>query len=375
MTPDRIDYLPIITRPKLTWPGGKRIALWVVPNVEFYEYLPQVRVRNPWPRMPHPDVLGYGLRDYGNRVGLWRMIEVLDHYKLPITVSLNLANYEALPRHHAGAGIPGDWEIRATASTIPSTSGICRSTRSAPSSPSASPRKTADRPRPSRLVLAGRLQHRQYRRSRRGSRHHLLQRLVSRRPADALQDQNGTARVGALHDGHQRLLLTRTQIEGEEFAQMAIDQFDQLYRDAAPDAQGHVSGRVMCVALHPFIMWAAVPHQAPRPAVAPHPRQDGVWPATGLQIARHYIDHHLPTIETHLAAEAPFARRMHRATEGPTHDPPLARHGSRTLRLLGPAGARAAGWPGWREDRLHGVPLISSIGRSTHRAMPSPTRA
>ena len=52
MEPDRIDYSPIVTRPKLLWPGDKRVALWVVPNVEHYEYLPQVRVRNPWPRMP-----------------------------------------------------------------------------------------------------------------------------------------------------------------------------------------------------------------------------------------------------------------------------------------------------------------------------------
>ena len=41
MEPNRIVYSPIVTRPKLTWPRGARIALWVVPNIEHYEYLPR----------------------------------------------------------------------------------------------------------------------------------------------------------------------------------------------------------------------------------------------------------------------------------------------------------------------------------------------
>jgi hypothetical protein len=39
MTPRRygpLAYLPITRRPKLTWPGGARVALWVNPNVEFF---------------------------------------------------------------------------------------------------------------------------------------------------------------------------------------------------------------------------------------------------------------------------------------------------------------------------------------------------
>jgi hypothetical protein len=73
MEPERLAYLPIHDRPRLVWPGGARVALWVVPNIEHYEYLPDpVRLRDPWPRTPHPDVLGYGMRDYGNRVGFWR---------------------------------------------------------------------------------------------------------------------------------------------------------------------------------------------------------------------------------------------------------------------------------------------------------------
>jgi len=39
MTPRRygpLTYVPITRRPKLTWPGGARVALWVNPNIEFF---------------------------------------------------------------------------------------------------------------------------------------------------------------------------------------------------------------------------------------------------------------------------------------------------------------------------------------------------
>ena len=79
MSAERVPYSPIVTRPRLRWPNDARVAVWVVPNVEHYEFLPgPTRVRDPWPRSPHPDILSYGIRDYGNRVGLWRMMEVMD---------------------------------------------------------------------------------------------------------------------------------------------------------------------------------------------------------------------------------------------------------------------------------------------------------
>ena len=92
MDPYRFGYSPVVERPKLSWPNGARVAVWVCPNIEHYEYLPaEVRVRNPWPRMPHPDVLGYGGRDYGNRVGLWRMFEVMDKHGEPAVAAAVVA--------------------------------------------------------------------------------------------------------------------------------------------------------------------------------------------------------------------------------------------------------------------------------------------
>lgn len=83
LPPDRYDYCPLIDRPRIAWPNGARVAFWVSPNVEHYEYLPRFDgVRNPWPRSPYPDVQGYSSFDYGNRVGFWRMLEVLDKHRI-----------------------------------------------------------------------------------------------------------------------------------------------------------------------------------------------------------------------------------------------------------------------------------------------------
>ena len=94
----RVDYSPIIERPAIKWPGGARVALWIAPNIEHYEYLPDFDgVRAPWPRVPIPDVQQYSYRDYGNRVGFWRMTEVLDKHNIRCCVSLNLAVLEHYP--------------------------------------------------------------------------------------------------------------------------------------------------------------------------------------------------------------------------------------------------------------------------------------
>ena len=54
--PGLFDYWPYDSRPKIEWPGGARVALWIAPNIEFYEYAPPDNPqRKPWPR-PLPDI-------------------------------------------------------------------------------------------------------------------------------------------------------------------------------------------------------------------------------------------------------------------------------------------------------------------------------
>ena len=87
MTPRRygpLPYVPITRRPKWTWPGGARVALWVNPNIEFFG-LDDVMPGNQNERVPReaariPNVRNWAVRDYGNRIGIWRIMEVLTRY-------------------------------------------------------------------------------------------------------------------------------------------------------------------------------------------------------------------------------------------------------------------------------------------------------
>ena len=89
--PGLYEYWPYVGRPKIEWPGGARIAFWVAPNIEYYELDPPTNPsRTPWPR-PIPDVVPYSERDFGNRVGHWRTMDVLDRHNVRGSISLSIA--------------------------------------------------------------------------------------------------------------------------------------------------------------------------------------------------------------------------------------------------------------------------------------------
>lgn len=95
--PNLYDYWPYEDRPRIIWPQGKKIAFWIAPNIEFYELDPPKNASRPgWPR-PSPDVVGYSQRDWGNRVGHWRLMELMDAYSLRGSVSLNVAMCDHCP--------------------------------------------------------------------------------------------------------------------------------------------------------------------------------------------------------------------------------------------------------------------------------------
>ena len=108
--PGLYPYLPYRNRPKLIWPGDKKIAVWIAPNLEVYEIDPPAHPkRKSWPR-PHPDVVGYAHRDYGNRVGHWRMADAMSEFGFPGSVSLSVA----LCQHHpeiVADGAARGWEF------------------------------------------------------------------------------------------------------------------------------------------------------------------------------------------------------------------------------------------------------------------------
>jgi len=89
--PQFYDYWPYEGRPKIQWPNGAKVAFWVAPNIEFYELNPPANPhRAAWPQ-PYPAIQGYGIRDYGNRVGHIRQMQLLDKYGVRGSISLSTA--------------------------------------------------------------------------------------------------------------------------------------------------------------------------------------------------------------------------------------------------------------------------------------------
>jgi allantoinase len=108
--PALYDFVPYRGRPALEWPGGKSVAVWVAPNLEYYEIDPPAHPqRKSWAK-PHPDVVGYSHRDYGNRVAHWRMADAMTRHGFPGSVSLSVALCQHHPDVVADANARG-WEF------------------------------------------------------------------------------------------------------------------------------------------------------------------------------------------------------------------------------------------------------------------------
>ncbi len=102
------DYSPITERPPIQWPGGKRVAFYVGLNVEhFYLDRPSTSI---WPGTADlvPDALNYGWRDYGVRVGIWRTAASLDRHGIRASVLLNSDVATHYPQI-IEAGLERDW--------------------------------------------------------------------------------------------------------------------------------------------------------------------------------------------------------------------------------------------------------------------------
>jgi len=85
----RYEHLNIYQRKNYDWPGGKRLAFYVACNVEHFAFGAGLGA-DPAHREGQ-NTRNYGWRDYGNRIGQWRLFEILDELKLPSSILLNSA--------------------------------------------------------------------------------------------------------------------------------------------------------------------------------------------------------------------------------------------------------------------------------------------
>lgn len=99
MDHDRYPWSMLSDRPAVTWPGGAKLALWVNVGLQFY---PLDQRGEPFAvpggmTMPYPDLRHFSLRDYGNRVGIYRFLRAFDKYGIKPTFAINTQLAERAP--------------------------------------------------------------------------------------------------------------------------------------------------------------------------------------------------------------------------------------------------------------------------------------
>jgi allantoinase len=274
------EYSPIVERPPIRWPDDKRVAFYVGLNVEHFLVDRPSTSFNPVTAGLVPDPLNYGWRDYGARVGIWRMIEVFDRHGIRPSVLLNSDVAERYPQI-VEAGRARDWAWLAH--------GKNNSTLQA---------EVAD---DERAYLTGVVE--------------TIEKATGRRPRGWLgpaltetfatpallaelgvgyvldwtnDDQPYRLRVPGMLSVPYSLelndlgLFTMHALSGPDFVQIVKDQLDQLHADSAD------SGRVLALALHTFVTgqpWRTKYLDQALEYVVNHP---GVWVTTSDEIADHY---------------------------------------------------------------------------------------
>jgi hypothetical protein len=110
---DRIPYQALVDRPKLTLPDGKRIAVWVILNVEEWRIegpMPRTVLPPPMGQSLIPDVPNWSWHEYGMRAGFWRQHAALTARGIPVTLAINGNVCRSYPRV-AQAGLDAGWEF------------------------------------------------------------------------------------------------------------------------------------------------------------------------------------------------------------------------------------------------------------------------
>lgn len=92
----RFDYRAIHQRADYNWPGGQKLAVYIGFNLEHFAFGEGLGACI-GPVSSQPDVLNYSWREYGNRVGAWRCLELFDRLAMPTGAIINTALYDHCP--------------------------------------------------------------------------------------------------------------------------------------------------------------------------------------------------------------------------------------------------------------------------------------
>ena len=110
---ERLPYSAIIDRPKLKLPGGARMVVWTIMNVEHWDSTksqPRTILPPPMGQPLLPDVPNWSWHEYGNRVGFWRLNDMFKNFNITPTLAMNGLILKTYPRI-AEVALEGGWEF------------------------------------------------------------------------------------------------------------------------------------------------------------------------------------------------------------------------------------------------------------------------
>ncbi len=252
---ERITYDPIVGRKKQTLPDGARMAVWVIVNVEEWDIqktMPRTVLTPPAGGSPMPDIPNWAWHEYGNRVGFWRLLETLDNLNITAALAINgtaIKAYEAISR----AAVERKWEFIGHGLTQTNMQHVKNEREDIIATRTEIERVTGRKPRgwlgpgltetwetPDLLIEEG--------------FDYVADWVLDDQPVWLKTRTKPILNVPYTQECNDVAMMLIQHHAATEYRNRAIDQFNQIYSDAADSA------RIMALVVHPYIMGA--PHRS-----------------------------------------------------------------------------------------------------------------
>ncbi len=251
---ERIDYAPIAGRKPLALPGGARMAVWVIVNVEEWDPqapMPRTVLTPPAGGSPSPDIPNWAWHEYGNRVGFWRFVEAFDALSIPASLCINGVAVTAYPQIAEAAHARG-WEFVGHGFTQRNMQKVEDERLDIRRTTEAIEACTGKRPRgwlgpgltetwetPDILVEEG--------------YEYVADWVLDDEPVTLRTRTGSIVNIPYTQECNDVAMMLIQHHPAREYRDRAADQFEQIYRDSEHSA------RVMALSVHPYIM--GVPHR------------------------------------------------------------------------------------------------------------------
>lgn len=290
MDHDHYDWSPFIRRGVLSWPESARVALCVIVNLERFEFQPpEGSFQSPtlaggaWAR-PYPDYMRMSHRDYGHRVGIFRVLEVLEKHGIKPTVAMDALSAEHYP-YLVNHCLQRGYEIIGHGISVSQmiTSDMSEQQEREYIQNSVGALKQATGVAPSGWLGA------EYGESTRTPQ------LLSQEGIEYVCDWTNDEQPYPLKSPHGELFALPIMLELDDvnalsdrhvpigrYRDMLKEGFDTLYHDSA------ASGRLLTLNLHPWLIGQPFRIRYLDDALGHMVRREGVWAASGSEIIDWY---------------------------------------------------------------------------------------